>query len=172
MKTPGPDHPITISANARRVRVRFAGRTIADTARALTLKEAHYPPVHYIPRADADMSATAAWLPQGKKQEAAETSSLEVGTSIVSGVLPGRRMSPWVTDRKPWQVAVAVGVGLVVTVLGVYLVFRPRGGPDEEPGDRDSAGRPSPKDRPWWCSWITCLRPCIARSPTRPRWCR
>ena len=57
MKTPGPDHPITISANARRVRVRFAGRTIADTARALTLKEAHYPPVHYIPRADADMSA-------------------------------------------------------------------------------------------------------------------
>jgi len=57
MKTPGPDHPITISRNGRRVRVRFAGRTIADTTRALTLKEAHYPPVHYIPRADADMSA-------------------------------------------------------------------------------------------------------------------
>jgi len=57
MKEPGPDHPITISRNGRRVRVRFAGRTIADTTRALTLKEAHYPPVHYIPRADADMSA-------------------------------------------------------------------------------------------------------------------
>jgi uncharacterized protein (DUF427 family) len=57
MKTPGPDHPITISRNGRRVRVRFAGRTIADTDRALTLKEAHYPPVHYIPRVDADMSA-------------------------------------------------------------------------------------------------------------------
>jgi uncharacterized protein (DUF427 family) len=39
------------------VRVRFAGRTIADTTRALTLQEAHYPPVYYIPRADADMSA-------------------------------------------------------------------------------------------------------------------
>ena len=57
MNTPGPDHPITISPNGRRVRVRFAGRTIADSTRALTLQEAHYPPVHYIPRADADMSA-------------------------------------------------------------------------------------------------------------------
>jgi len=57
MKTPGPDHPITISRNGRRVRVRFAGRIIADTTRALTLQEAHYPAVHYIPRADADMSA-------------------------------------------------------------------------------------------------------------------
>jgi uncharacterized protein (DUF427 family) len=57
MKIPGPDHPIAISRNSRRVRVRFAGRTIADSTRALTLKEAHYPPVHYIPRADTDMSA-------------------------------------------------------------------------------------------------------------------
>jgi len=58
MKLPGPDHPITIARNGRRVRVRFAGRVIADTTRALTLKEANYPPVQYIPRADADMS----WL--------------------------------------------------------------------------------------------------------------
>jgi uncharacterized protein (DUF427 family) len=57
MKTPGPDHPITISSNGRRVRVRFGDRIVADTTRALTLREAHYPPVHYIPRADADMSA-------------------------------------------------------------------------------------------------------------------
>ena len=56
MKTPGPDHPITISRNPRRVRVRFAGRTVAETARSLTLQEARYPPVHYIPRADADMT--------------------------------------------------------------------------------------------------------------------
>ena len=59
MKTPGPDHPITIAPQAGRVRVHFAGRIIADTARALTLREAHYPPVHYIPRADTDMSALA-----------------------------------------------------------------------------------------------------------------
>ena len=56
MKQPGPDHPITISREGQRVRVQFAGRTVADTTRALTLKEASYPPVYYVPRADADMS--------------------------------------------------------------------------------------------------------------------
>ena len=57
MKMPGSDHPIAITRNARRVRVHFAGRVIADTCRALTLKEAHYPPVQYIPREDVDVSA-------------------------------------------------------------------------------------------------------------------
>lgn len=56
MKLRGPDHPITIARNDKRVRVTFAGKTIADTTHALTLKEASYPPVLYIPRADADMS--------------------------------------------------------------------------------------------------------------------
>ena len=59
MKIPGPDHPITIAPNPRRVRVTAGGKVIADTIRALTLREASYPPVHYIPRADADMSALA-----------------------------------------------------------------------------------------------------------------
>ncbi|MGA2568350.1 MAG: DUF427 domain-containing protein [Pseudolabrys sp.] len=54
MKLPGPDHPITIARNANRVRVIFAGKTIADTT--LTLREASYPPVQYIPRADVVMS--------------------------------------------------------------------------------------------------------------------
>jgi uncharacterized protein (DUF427 family) len=57
MKIPGPDHPITIAANPKRVVVTFAGRTIADSIRALTLREARYAPVHYIPRADVDMTA-------------------------------------------------------------------------------------------------------------------
>lgn len=57
MKVPGPDHPITVTPNKARVRVTFAGKVIADSTRTLTLKEASYPPVHYIPRADADMSA-------------------------------------------------------------------------------------------------------------------
>jgi uncharacterized protein (DUF427 family) len=60
MKQPGPDHPITITRNPHRLRVTFAGRTIADTTHALTLKEANYPPVYYIPRADADMGALQA----------------------------------------------------------------------------------------------------------------
>jgi uncharacterized protein (DUF427 family) len=57
MKLPGPHHPITIARNGKRVRVRFAGKTIAETTRALALKEADYPVVHYIPRADVDMAA-------------------------------------------------------------------------------------------------------------------
>jgi uncharacterized protein (DUF427 family) len=56
MKLPGPDHPITITPNSKRVRVSFAGKIIAESTRALTLKEASYAPVHYVPRADADMS--------------------------------------------------------------------------------------------------------------------
>ena len=55
MREPGPDHPITIKPNPGRVLVRFAGRLVADTRRALTLREASLPPVHYIPREDAAM---------------------------------------------------------------------------------------------------------------------
>ncbi|MFL6727329.1 MAG: DUF427 domain-containing protein [Sphingomicrobium sp.] len=54
--TPGPDHPITIERNPNRVQVRAADNLIADTANALTLREANYPPVQYIPRADVDMA--------------------------------------------------------------------------------------------------------------------
>lgn len=56
MKLPGPDHPITIEPHDGRVVVRFAGRTIADTRRAVMLREASYPPVAYVPREDADLS--------------------------------------------------------------------------------------------------------------------
>ncbi len=55
MKLPGLERPITIARNANRVRVTFAGQVIADTTRALTLREAGYPPVQYIPRADIAM---------------------------------------------------------------------------------------------------------------------
>jgi len=59
MKIPGPDHPISIAPNPRRVRVVFNGRVVADTRAALTLAEASLPPVQYIPRADADMALFA-----------------------------------------------------------------------------------------------------------------
>ena len=55
MKLPGPNHPISIARNANRVRVIFGDTVIADTTRALTLNEAGYAPVHYIPRADVVM---------------------------------------------------------------------------------------------------------------------
>jgi uncharacterized protein (DUF427 family) len=50
------DIPITIEPNPSRVRVLFDGRVVADTTRALSLKEASLPPVQYIPREDADMA--------------------------------------------------------------------------------------------------------------------
>jgi uncharacterized protein (DUF427 family) len=56
VKTPGPDHPITIDRNPNRIVVKVGDRIIADTRDALTLREASYPPVQYIPRKDADMS--------------------------------------------------------------------------------------------------------------------
>jgi uncharacterized protein (DUF427 family) len=55
MKLPGPDHPITITANPKRVRVSVGGVVIADTTHALTLKEASYPAVQYVPRQDANL---------------------------------------------------------------------------------------------------------------------
>jgi uncharacterized protein (DUF427 family) len=55
MKLPGPDHPITIEPNPNHVRVRFNGKVVANTRRAVTLKEAALNPVIYIPREDAEM---------------------------------------------------------------------------------------------------------------------
>ncbi|EIG62575.1 DUF427 domain-containing protein [Bradyrhizobium sp. WSM1253] len=56
MKLPGPDHPITITPNPRRVRVTAGDIVIAETTKALTLKEAKYPAVQYVPRQDANMA--------------------------------------------------------------------------------------------------------------------
>ena len=55
-KIPGPDHPITIERNPHRVVVTVTRRVVADTRDALTLREAHYPAVQYIPRKDVDMA--------------------------------------------------------------------------------------------------------------------
>ena len=56
VKVPGPDHPITLRSNAKRVLVKIGDQVLADTRHAVTLKEASYPQVQYIPRADVDMS--------------------------------------------------------------------------------------------------------------------
>ena len=59
MKLPGPDHPITITTNPKRVRVSLDGVVIADSTSALMLKEASYPAVNYVPRKDANMELLA-----------------------------------------------------------------------------------------------------------------
>ena len=55
MATPASDHPISVQPEPRRVRVRAGGQIIAETTRALSLHEASYPAVLYIPREDARM---------------------------------------------------------------------------------------------------------------------
>ena len=55
MKLPGLDHPITITPEPRRVTVTLGGTLIADSTRALSVKEASYPAVLYIPRDDVRM---------------------------------------------------------------------------------------------------------------------
>jgi uncharacterized protein (DUF427 family) len=55
IRLPGPDHPIAIERTLARIVVSVAGRTVADTRDAVTLREAEYPPVLYVPRKDVDM---------------------------------------------------------------------------------------------------------------------
>ncbi|KZB81570.1 DUF427 domain-containing protein [Amycolatopsis regifaucium] len=53
---PSAAHPITVSPNKARVVVTVGGKVVADSANALTLQEANYPPAQYIPRADVDFA--------------------------------------------------------------------------------------------------------------------
>jgi uncharacterized protein (DUF427 family) len=53
---PSPDHPITIEPSPSRVVVTVGGSVVADTQRALTLREGSYPPVQYIPIEDVEQS--------------------------------------------------------------------------------------------------------------------
>ena len=55
-REPGPDHRIALAPNEARIVVKVGGREIANTHAAVTLQEANYPPVQYIPRKDVDMS--------------------------------------------------------------------------------------------------------------------
>jgi uncharacterized protein (DUF427 family) len=57
VRIPGPDHPITIEHSPDHIVVTAGGRVIAESNAALSLREASYPAVYYIPRADVDMSA-------------------------------------------------------------------------------------------------------------------
>ena len=59
VKLPGPDHPITVEPSNAHVLVRVAGHTVADTRNALSLQEADYPAVLYLPREDVDQSLLA-----------------------------------------------------------------------------------------------------------------
>ena len=51
---PGPDHPITIEPSSAHVVVKAGAAVVADSSNALTLNEANYPPIYYVPMADVD----------------------------------------------------------------------------------------------------------------------
>jgi uncharacterized protein (DUF427 family) len=55
-KIPDATHPITISPTGSRVSVRVGGVTVAESDNALSLAEASYPVVQYIPIGDVDQS--------------------------------------------------------------------------------------------------------------------
>ncbi len=56
MTSPNHPHAITIEPNPKRVQVTFNGTIIADTRRALVLREGSLPPAHYLPREDVTLS--------------------------------------------------------------------------------------------------------------------
>lgn len=49
---PTEQHPITVTPSGRHVTVKVHGELVADTDAALTLQEASYPAVHYVPLTD------------------------------------------------------------------------------------------------------------------------
>ncbi|MCQ8242091.1 DUF427 domain-containing protein [Rhizosaccharibacter radicis] len=53
------DHPIRIEPAPGTVRVLLGGATVADSSRALILRESTYPPVFYVPRADVSLDRLA-----------------------------------------------------------------------------------------------------------------
>ena len=67
-RVPDASHPITVAPTQGRVRVTVGDEVVADTTAALTLEEAGYPPVQYVPLADVDpallrRSDTTTWCP-------------------------------------------------------------------------------------------------------------
>ena len=56
VKIPDATHPITIRPTGARVTVRVGGAVVAETDSALSLAEASYPVVQYIPLSDVDQS--------------------------------------------------------------------------------------------------------------------
>jgi uncharacterized protein (DUF427 family) len=56
MTAPSHPHAITISPNPHRVRVTFNGTVIADSEKAVVLREGPLPPALYLPREDVAMT--------------------------------------------------------------------------------------------------------------------
>jgi len=99
IKLPGPDHPIAIEAVTGRVVVMVAGQQVADSRRALALREAGLATVYYLPPEDVDM---AMLQPSDIKAIALTRATAATGTFPLRahaaptrpGAIPGR-FKPW-----------------------------------------------------------------------------
>jgi len=101
---PGLAHPITIEPTGSRVVVTLGGRVVADSGAALTLREASYPPVQYLPTADVDPdvlrpSDHTSWCPYKGR---ARYASLQVGDVVADAAM-------WVYDTPHAAVAAIKG---------------------------------------------------------------
>lgn len=79
------NHPITVEQSGEHVVVRVGDTLVADTRRALVLKEATYPPAYYLPADDVDQdilrsSDTTTYCPY---KGDATYRSLQIGTDTV-----------------------------------------------------------------------------------------
>ena len=100
-KIPGPDHPITINPTGVRVVARVGAHVIAETTRALTLREAGYPPVQYIPLEDVDQTLLAATATQTHcpyKGDASYYSILLAGGELTDAVWSYREPYDFVAE--------------------------------------------------------------------------
>ena len=86
---PGLDHPISVDETPERVTVRFGGHVVAESRRALTLREASYPPVQYVPLDDVspgvlEPSSHTSWCPYKGK---AGYYDISVGGEVVAAAV-------------------------------------------------------------------------------------
>lgn len=101
---PTAKHPITIEPTQGRVVVRVGDQVVADSRQALTLQEATYPAVQYIPMADVDQSVlrrtdTSTYCPF--KGDASYYSVQTPGGGVVDDVI-------W-TYEKPYAAVAEIG---------------------------------------------------------------
>jgi uncharacterized protein (DUF427 family) len=101
-KIPGSDHPITIEETGLRVVARVGAYVVADTTRALTLREAAYPPVQYIPLDDVDQTLLTSSDTETYCVYKGDASYYSI--TLPDGQAPDSRLTDAVwTYRKPWQ---------------------------------------------------------------------
>ena len=96
VKIPDATHPITIRPTGARVTVRVGGAVVAKTDSALSLAEASYPVVQYIPLSDVDQSllertTTQSYCPYKGDASYFTVNTPDGGTVTVDGL--ARRVS-------------------------------------------------------------------------------